>query len=163
MNNVTVLSALTLSGINGTVPPFSTGGDGIVLSTPGKFINNAGATALFLPGGARFLIYSADPANGCVRRAEDAQSGHLRRQLSHRRHRHRQPLYFLGRQFHQHRFLGGAPPVTGTASTAAAPALAAFIAGCNRHRDRQRGSASATATGAAAARRQRSPHRAAVR
>jgi filamentous hemagglutinin family protein len=62
LDNVDQLTASTLSQIGGIVVSLRTGGTGIVLSTPGKFTNNFGATALVLPGGARFLIYSADPA-----------------------------------------------------------------------------------------------------
>ncbi|MEY4966136.1 MAG: hypothetical protein RL274_1719 [Pseudomonadota bacterium] len=40
------------------------GGDGVVLATPANFLNNAGAAALQLPNGGRFLIYSASPASG---------------------------------------------------------------------------------------------------
>jgi hypothetical protein len=62
INNTNVLSALSLAQIGGIVISFRVDGDGIVLSTPGKFINNFGATALLAPG-SRFLVYSADPAN----------------------------------------------------------------------------------------------------
>ncbi|HWX90301.1 MAG TPA: hypothetical protein VNY75_08355, partial [Rhizomicrobium sp.] len=62
VNNTTVVSAAILSQLSGNIVSLRSGGDGIVLAASGKFINNAGATALLLPGGARFLIYSADPA-----------------------------------------------------------------------------------------------------
>jgi len=62
VSGTTVVSAATLSQYNGNIVSTGGSGDGIVLAAGGSFINNAGATALLLPNGARFLIYSADPA-----------------------------------------------------------------------------------------------------
>ncbi|MBA2589481.1 MAG: hypothetical protein H0U98_12760 [Alphaproteobacteria bacterium] len=61
INNSNVLSALRATPLGGTVLSLKVGGDGVVLATAGKFINNFGATAVLVPA-SRFLIYSADPA-----------------------------------------------------------------------------------------------------
>ena len=63
INNQLVLSASTFTNVNGTILSLGTSGDGIVLVAAGNYINNAGAAALQLPGGARFLVYSTDPAS----------------------------------------------------------------------------------------------------
>ena len=62
INDSIVLGASTFTNVNGSLLSLRNGGDGIVLSTPGNFINNFGSAALALPAGARFLVYSADPA-----------------------------------------------------------------------------------------------------
>jgi hypothetical protein len=53
--DLTINSGATLSAVSG--------GDAIVLSAANSFINYAGANALSISGGGRFLIYSANPAN----------------------------------------------------------------------------------------------------
>ncbi len=60
IDNTSVLGALNATSLGGIVLSLKAGGDGVVLVTPGKFINNFGATAVLVPG-SRFLIYSADP------------------------------------------------------------------------------------------------------
>jgi filamentous hemagglutinin family protein len=61
IDNASVISALSQAQLGGTVLSLKIGGDGVVLATSGKFINNFGAAAVLVPG-SRFLIYSADPA-----------------------------------------------------------------------------------------------------
>ena len=61
IDDPTVISALNSVQLGGMVLSLKNGGDGVVLATSGKFINNFGATAILVPG-SRFLIYSADPA-----------------------------------------------------------------------------------------------------
>jgi len=61
IDNATVLAALNATSLSGIILSLKTGGDGVVLATSGKFINNFGATAVLVPA-SRFLIYSADPA-----------------------------------------------------------------------------------------------------
>jgi hypothetical protein len=75
VNGTVVVSAATLSQLNGNLVSLNTSGDGIVLAAGGNFINNAGATALLLPGGARFLIYSADPAKDVFDGLKTADDG----------------------------------------------------------------------------------------
>ncbi|MFO1246630.1 MAG: filamentous hemagglutinin N-terminal domain-containing protein [Alphaproteobacteria bacterium] len=62
VSGVDLATALSLARSDGIIVSLKSGGDGVVLSTPGRFINNFGASAISQPNGARFLIYSADPA-----------------------------------------------------------------------------------------------------
>jgi filamentous hemagglutinin family protein len=53
--NLTLLPSTILASQAGI------GSTGVVLSATGAFINNSGSSALYLPNGARFLIYSQNP------------------------------------------------------------------------------------------------------
>jgi filamentous hemagglutinin family protein len=63
-SGVTSLQAQTLGGdltLNGAVTA-SGGGNSIVLASSANFVNNAGAGALVVPVGGRWVVYSANPA-----------------------------------------------------------------------------------------------------
>ncbi len=58
VNGTVVVTAAALSQLNGDLVSLASSGDGIVLAAGGSFINDAGAAALLLPNGARFLVYA---------------------------------------------------------------------------------------------------------
>jgi filamentous hemagglutinin family protein len=128
IDNVNVISALNQTQLGGILLSLKTGGDGVVLSTPGKFVNNFGATAVLVPA-SRFLIYSADPATDVFNGLKTPSGGIFGASyptavtVSGSRY-----IFSIASSANMD-FVGGGTGFSQDSSTAAAPALVGFING----------------------------------
>ena len=123
----TVVTAAALSLLNGNLVSLNSSGNGIVLAAGGSFINNAGATALLLPGGARFLIYSADPAKDVFDGLKTANDGVFGVSYPAAVTATGNRYVFSIASSADTDFMGGSSGLSAGTSTAAAPALVGFV------------------------------------